>query len=69
MQDDDKIRQRAYQLWEDQGRPEGKHEDHWRQASNESGQDKDRPQEDPVEGDRATVERELDRQDDSKGQG
>lgn len=35
MSDDrqDVIRARAYQLWEDEGRPEGREEMHWRQAS------------------------------------
>ena len=26
------IRKRAYQIWEEQGRPEGLHADHWRDA-------------------------------------
>jgi hypothetical protein len=30
--DETKIRERAYQLWEDEGRPEGRHEHHWFQA-------------------------------------
>lgn len=25
-------RERAYKIWEDEGRPEGAHEDHWRRA-------------------------------------
>lgn len=25
-------RERAYRIWEDEGRPEGRHEDHWRRA-------------------------------------
>lgn len=25
-------RERAYKLWEDEGRPDGAHEDHWRRA-------------------------------------
>lgn len=32
---DDKERQqreRAYKIWEDDGRPEGAHDDHWRRA-------------------------------------
>jgi hypothetical protein len=29
---EDRIRQRAHQIWEDAGRPEGLHEDHWSQA-------------------------------------
>lgn len=28
----EKIREKAYALWETQGRPEGRHEDHWREA-------------------------------------
>ena len=31
------IRERAYALWEKEGRPEGRHEHHWRQASQEAG--------------------------------
>ncbi|MCW0001215.1 DUF2934 domain-containing protein [Pararhizobium sp. YC-54] len=30
-----RIRQRAYQLWQDEGSPEGKHEEHWAQAARE----------------------------------
>lgn len=30
-----RIRQRAYQLWQDEGAPEGKHEDHWARAERE----------------------------------
>jgi hypothetical protein len=26
------IRQRAYQIWEEEGRPEGKAEEHWERA-------------------------------------
>lgn len=34
MQDDfeERIRVRAHQLWEDEGRPEGRAEDHWEKA-------------------------------------
>ncbi len=32
---DTRVRQRAYELWEKAGRPAGKHEDHWHQASSE----------------------------------
>ena len=34
---EDRIRERAYRLWEGEGRPHGRHEDHWRQASQEVG--------------------------------
>lgn len=29
---DRKVRDQAYRIWEEQGRPEGRHEDHWREA-------------------------------------
>jgi hypothetical protein len=29
------IRERAHRLWESEGRPEGKHDEHWRRASEE----------------------------------
>jgi hypothetical protein len=32
---DDLIKQRAYAIWEKEGRPHGKHDEHWRQASEE----------------------------------
>lgn len=46
-----RIRERAYRLWEDEGRPEGRAEHHWRQASQDAGDEMfdqpgmDRPQE------------------------
>jgi len=30
-----RIRERAYQLWEQEGRPQGRHLDHWLQAEHE----------------------------------
>ena len=38
MADDreDRIRKRAHALWEQNGRPEGRHEEHWQQASQEA---------------------------------
>lgn len=33
--DEDRIRQRAYAIWEQEGRPEGRHEAHWEQARQE----------------------------------
>lgn len=37
MTDDleDRIRRRAYQIWEREGRPEGREDDHWKLASEE----------------------------------
>lgn len=32
---EDHIRERAYQIWEKEGRPDGAHERHWQQASDE----------------------------------
>jgi len=29
------IEQRAYALWQAEGRPDGKHEEHWRRAAHE----------------------------------
>lgn len=29
------IRERAYRIWESEGRPDGKHEEHWRRAFEE----------------------------------
>ncbi len=31
----DRIRQRAHELWEEEGRPEGRDRDHWQQATRE----------------------------------
>jgi Protein of unknown function (DUF2934) len=32
---DDAIRMRSYLIWEREGRPEGRHEEHWLQAAQE----------------------------------
>ncbi len=32
---EDRIRERAYALWEQEGRPDGREQDHWTQASGE----------------------------------
>ncbi|HYD98562.1 MAG TPA: DUF2934 domain-containing protein [Alphaproteobacteria bacterium] len=29
---EDRIRERAYQLWEEAGRPDGAHDQHWEEA-------------------------------------
>jgi hypothetical protein len=31
----EQIRERTHQIWEEQGRPEGLHTEHWRQAESE----------------------------------
>lgn len=38
MQDDEHIRHRAYQIWEAEGRPEGREAQHWAQAKAELGE-------------------------------
>jgi hypothetical protein len=35
MEHEDKIRERAYQLWQQEGCQAGRHEDHWRRAMQE----------------------------------
>ena len=35
MHDEDRIRQRAYELWEQEGKPEGREGEHWEQACRE----------------------------------
>ncbi|MBP0447686.1 DUF2934 domain-containing protein [Roseomonas sp. SSH11] len=35
MSDDHRIRERAHQIWEQAGRPDGQHESHWAQAERE----------------------------------
>lgn len=32
---DEYVRSRAYEIWEQEGRPDGEHERHWRQATEE----------------------------------
>ena len=61
MNDDrnERVRRRAYEIWEERGRPEGSHAEHWEQAERELSNDRN---DDPVEGSRETVERELSRQ-------
>ncbi|WP_042696200.1 DUF2934 domain-containing protein [Azospirillum sp. B506] len=33
--DDPRVRDRAYRIWEDEGRPDHRHLDHWAQAARE----------------------------------
>lgn len=35
-EDEDALRRRAYSIWEREGRPEGRHSDHWDQARREA---------------------------------
>jgi Protein of unknown function (DUF2934) len=34
-EDEDKIRRRAYEIWEREGRPDGRQHEHWSQARQE----------------------------------
>lgn len=36
MDREQQQRERAYQIWEEEGRPSDKHEDHWERAGRES---------------------------------
>jgi hypothetical protein len=36
MVDEDRVRRRAHEIWEREGRPEGRQEEHWRQAMEET---------------------------------
>lgn len=35
--DENRIRQRAYEIWEQEGRPEGRHAENWERACRELG--------------------------------
>jgi general stress protein YciG len=37
MQDEERVRQRAHEIWEEAGRPDGQHDAHWEQARREIG--------------------------------
>ncbi len=37
--DENRIRQRAYEIWEQEGRPEGRHAENWERACRELGND------------------------------
>jgi hypothetical protein len=37
---DEHIRRKAYEIWESEGRPEGRHDDHWRRARENFRKDK-----------------------------
>jgi hypothetical protein len=36
---EEKIRQRAHRIWEEEGRPDGKESEHWQRAAQEVGDD------------------------------
>ncbi|MBP2300261.1 DUF2934 domain-containing protein [Azospirillum picis] len=37
--DDPRVRDRAYEIWEREGRPDDRHLDHWTQAAREIGEE------------------------------
>ena len=41
--DDNRIRERAYEIWEQEGRPEGRHAEHWERACRDCGQPNPNP--------------------------
>ena len=43
MSDEERIRRRAHEIWEREGRPEGRQEDHWAQACREIAAEEDGP--------------------------
>ncbi|TCM45527.1 hypothetical protein C8J36_1216 [Rhizobium sp. PP-F2F-G48] len=40
-QDDNNQREKAYRIWEEEGRPEGRHDDHWRRAGEPDVEDQE----------------------------
>ena len=42
------VRKRAYQIWKEQGRPEGLHADHWHDAELQVAEDERNEGEDPA---------------------
>ena len=48
---EERVRERAYQIWEAAGRPHGHHDEHWRQAGREiDANDADQPKASDVAG-------------------
>jgi hypothetical protein len=45
---DQKIRQRAYEIWEREGRPDGNHGEHWDRAAREIDEQEAAPAGDPT---------------------
>lgn len=56
-------KERAYKIWEEEGRPDGAHEDHWRRA----GQEKDLSEEEADEVTKANQEADQKFADASRG--
>jgi hypothetical protein len=43
MEDEERVRQRAHEIWEEAGKPDGQHEAHWEQACREIEAEGDEP--------------------------
>ena len=41
---EERIRKRAYELWEQEGRPDSRHQEHWSKAVAELGEALERPE-------------------------
>ncbi|MBV9736092.1 MAG: DUF2934 domain-containing protein [Acidisphaera sp.] len=50
-ENEDRIRERAYRLWEEEGRPEGREHDHWERARQML--DSERPEQQPQQAERS----------------
>ena len=48
MPDEDRIRRRAQAIWEREGRPEGREQEHWAQARREIEAEEGAPPPDPL---------------------
>jgi hypothetical protein len=43
MQNEERVRQRAHEIWEEAGKPDGQHDAHWEQARREIEAEGDEP--------------------------
>jgi hypothetical protein len=46
----ERVRRRAYEIWEREGRPGGRHDDHWGRAAEEIAAEDGGPSQDPAGG-------------------
>ena len=54
MDREDRIRERAYEIWISDGRPEGREKEHWEQAASEVGNTGQEAEQDAAEGEAST---------------
>jgi DUF2934 family protein len=55
MPDEDSIRRRAHAIWEREGRPEGRQQEHWEQTRREIEAEEGTPPPDPLASEAATI--------------